>query len=175
VRTRADEPDADVTFVGRRNQEALVAIHDHLRDELDKVLDLVDQLRVGGVTPEAARSHVATMTMRQNYWTLGAFCAAYCRLVTMHHTIEDSRLFADLRQAEPELEPVLARLSAEHEVVAATLDALDQALVLMVEGSSDGLDAVDRAVAQVAETLLAHLDGEENVLAGPLGRMSVPL
>jgi hypothetical protein len=172
-----DDRAAEVTFVGRRNQQALVAIHDHLRDELDKVQDLVDQVRLGVVPPEAARSHVAAMTMRQNYWTLGAFCATYCRLVTLHHTIEDQRLFADLRADEPDLGPVLARLSAEHQVIAGTLDDVDRALVAMVEAGvgSAGLDEVERAVNRLADTLLAHLDGEENVLLGPIGRLSVPL
>lgn len=176
----------DATFVGRRNQEALVAIHDHLRDEMDKLGDLVDQLRAGAVGTEAARSHVAQMTMRQNYWTLGAFCASYCRLLTLHHTIEDERLFADLRRSEPDLDPVLARLSAEHEVIAEVLDSVDRALVAMVAAGSDGgptgapdpavaLEEVDRVVSRLAEELSTHLDGEERALLGPIGRLTVPL
>ena len=36
-----------------------------------------------------ARSHMNTMTMRQNNWTLGTNCVSYCRVVTTHHTIGD--------------------------------------------------------------------------------------
>ena len=32
---------------------------------------------------------INTMTMRQNNWTLGAYCESYCRIVTGHHTLED--------------------------------------------------------------------------------------
>ena len=170
--------DADVTFAGRRSQETLVAIHDHLRDELAKLQDLVDQLQAGVVSPVAARSHVATMTMRQNYWTLGAFCAAYCRLLTLHHTIEDQRLFADLRSEDPALGPVLDRLSAEHEVIAAVLDDVDRALVALIGAADDRgreLEAVEKAVERLETSLLEHLDGEESALLGPIGRLSVAI
>jgi hypothetical protein len=174
----AREDDADVTFAGRRSQETLLAIHDHLRDELAKLQDLVDQLRVGTLSPAAARSQVATMTMRQNYWTLGAFCAAYCRLLTLHHTIEDERLFSDLRAEEPDLGPVLDRLSAEHEVIAGVLDDVDHALVAMIAAAGDRqaeLGGVEKAVERLETSLLEHLDGEESALLGTIGRLSVAI
>jgi hypothetical protein len=170
--------DAEVTFAGRRSQETLLAIHDHLRDELAKLQDLVDQLRIGTLSPAAARSHVATMTMRQNYWTLGAFCAAYCRLLTLHHTIEDERLFTDLRNEDPDLGPVLDRLSAEHEVIAGILDAVDHALVAMIGADGDRqpeLAGVEKAVERLENALLEHLDGEESALLGAIGRLSVAI
>lgn len=167
-------PGDDVSFTGRRSQETLVAIHDHLRDELEKLQDLVVQLRAGAVDAGAARGHVATMTLRQNAWTVGAYCASYCRLLTLHHTIEDERMFADLRRSDPDLGPVLDRLSAEHELIAGVLDDVDRALVLMV-GDPARSDAVEQAVERLADELLNHLDGEEEVLLGPIGRLSLAI
>ena len=39
------------------------------------------------------------MTMRQNNWTLGAYCESYCRIVTGHHTLEDRSVFPHLRRS----------------------------------------------------------------------------
>jgi hypothetical protein len=85
------------------------------------------------VSAAKARSHLHQMTMRQNYWAFGAFCASYCRVVAVHHAIEDMRMFRDLRRADPDLGPVLDRLSADHEAIAAVLTEVDDALVAMIK------------------------------------------
>ena len=43
------------------------------------------------------------MTMRQNDWTLGAYCASYCRVVTGHHSLEDAEVFPHLGARTPAL------------------------------------------------------------------------
>ena len=60
-------------------------VHDHLRAELTQVRDVVEQVVRGHLAVGAARSAVNAMTMRQNNWTLGAYCESYCRVVTGHH------------------------------------------------------------------------------------------
>ena len=57
--------------------------------------------RAATSTSAPARSLISTMTMRQNCWTLGTYCESYCRVVTTHHTIEDTSMFPRLRAAEP--------------------------------------------------------------------------
>jgi hypothetical protein len=74
---------ASGTPLGRANAQALVQIHDHLRAELQQVRDVVEQVAEGRGDRAAARSLVNRMTLRQNYWSLGAFCAAYCRVLTV--------------------------------------------------------------------------------------------
>jgi hemerythrin-like domain-containing protein len=110
--------------------------------------------------------------MRQNYWSLGAFCATYCRVLTIHHAIEDSNLFVDLRSRDESLGPVIERLSEEHEVVAAVLSSLDAALVAMVE-NAENLSAVQDQVDRLTEVLLSHLDYEEAELLGPIARLGI--
>jgi iron-sulfur cluster repair protein YtfE (RIC family) len=151
----------------------LVAIHDHLRGELVQLQDLVDQVARGHVDVAGARSMVATMTMRQNSWTLGTYCVTYCRVVTTHHTIEDVQMFPRLRAADPALAPVVDRLEREHHQVAECLEDLDRALVAMVTRPDDGLGAVRRAVDALSDVLLAHLAYEESQLVGPLNRLSI--
>jgi hemerythrin-like domain-containing protein len=136
----------------------------------------VDQVRRGHVTVGAARSVINTMTMRQNNWTLGAYCASYCRIVTSHHTLEDRSVFPHLRRSEAGLGPVLDRLEEEHHLIADVLDRLDAALVALVGGEGSGragrdaLDALQREVDQLTDTLLSHLAYEERELIGPLAR-----
>ncbi|MCW2757687.1 MAG: Luciferase-like monooxygenase, partial [Nocardioidaceae bacterium] len=60
----------------------LVEIHAHLRGELDQVRDLVEQVAAGRLSVGGARCAVNDMSLRQNDWTLGAYCASYCRVLT---------------------------------------------------------------------------------------------
>jgi hypothetical protein len=172
----------EISFAGRRSQQALVAIHDHLREELDRLGDMVDQLRAGTLDAGAARSHVAQMTMRQNAWTVGAYCASYCRLLTLHHTIEDQRMFVDLRAGEPSLGPVIDRLAADHVIISGVMDEVDRALVALVGAAGSGggaevggIDGVEAAVGRLTEQLLTHLEEEEAALLGAIGRLSLAL
>jgi hemerythrin-like domain-containing protein len=154
----------------------LVDIHDHLRGELAQVRDVLEQVRRGHVTVGAARSVVNTMTMRQNNWTLGAYCESYCRVVTGHHTLEDASVFPHLRRSEPGLGPVLDRLHEEHEVIHDVLEQFDRALVELVGTDGTGragtraLDGVQASLDLLTDTLLSHLSYEERELIGPLAR-----
>jgi hypothetical protein len=175
----------------------LVQVHDHLRSELTQILDLIDQVAAGRVSVGEARDAISRTTLRQNSWTLGAYCASYCRVVTTHHTIEDLSVFPHLRRDEPDLSPVVDRLEEEHRVIHAVLERLDAALVAMVAGlsgvaevsggagvsdvvgvdgvltdaSPDGLSGVRAAVDLLSDTLLSHLSYEEHQLVEPLSRL----
>ncbi|MEO6510728.1 MAG: LLM class flavin-dependent oxidoreductase [Nocardioides sp.] len=154
----------------------LVDIHDHLRGELAQVRDIVDQVRRGQLSVGAARSEINTMTMRQNNWTLGAYCESYCRIVTGHHTLEDRSVFTHLRRSDPDLGAVLDRLSEEHVVIHDVLEQVDDALVGLVGAppygadSRTALDELQRALALLTDTLLSHLAYEERELIDPLAR-----
>ena len=86
-----------MTPTGRQAQQTLLADHEHLRRELAEIREAAQAVAAGALDP-AARSLITALTIRQNYWMLGAFCAQYCRVVALHHTIEDQRLFPDLRR-----------------------------------------------------------------------------
>ncbi|WP_205857750.1 hemerythrin domain-containing protein, partial [Phytoactinopolyspora endophytica] len=146
--------------------------HNHLREELKKIKDAVNQVAAGQNNPSAARSLINQMTMRQNYWALGSFCASYCRLLTVHHVNEDDELFAELKDADGSLSPVIERLAAEHEVIAAVLTRLDAALVDMVEDVGK-LAEVRALVDLLDDVLLSHLAYEEEEVVEPLGRLNV--
>lgn len=166
------DPDKPLTPAQRASGQHLVEVHNHLRQELEQLRDLVEQVAAGAVGVGDARSMINTMTMRQNNWTLGTYCESYCRVVTTHHTIEDVNLFPRLRAADPRLVPVVDRLEAEHHVIADVLERVDAALVAMVS-RPDGIAAVREAVALLSDTLLSHLAYEERELVEPLGRLRI--
>lgn len=150
----------------------LVAVHDHLRDELEQIRGLVSQVLAGSLDPADARGAINEMTIRQNSWTLGAYCAAYCRLVATHHTIEDQALFPRLRAADARLAPVLDRLAGEHEIIHEVLEQVDRGLVAAVGPEPSGA-GLQRAVDALTDSLLSHLSYEERELVEPLARLGV--
>jgi len=110
------------------------------------------------------------MTMRQNDWTLGAYCASYCRVVTGHHSLEDAEVFPHLKRADPGLAPVIDRLHEEHLVIHDVLEEVDAALVAFVSDSSD-FTALEDALNLLSDTLLSHLAYEEQQIVEPLARL----
>ncbi len=173
-RPTAPAPPQDRTYTAheRASGQQLVDVHDHLRSELVRVQDLVQQVAAGQLTPGAARSVINTMTMRQNNWTLGAYCESYCRFVTTHHTLEDHALFPRLRFLDSRLEPVVNRLELEHRVIHDVLERVDRALVALVS-EPNAIGDLQDAMDLLSDTLLSHLSYEEHQLVEPLARLGI--
>ena len=150
----------------------LVDVHDALRSELDQLRDVVEQVRRGLLQVGQARSVINTMTMRQNNWTLGAYCESYCRIVTGHHTLEDRSMLPYLASVDPAAVPVVERLTQEHQVIHGVLEEVDRRLVALVSapvaGTSAALEELAGAVDRLSTTLLSHLTYEETELHHPL-------
>jgi hemerythrin-like domain-containing protein len=157
------------TAAQRAAAQHLVDVHDHLRAELDAVRALVERVLDSALTPEAARSHLNVMTMRQHSWSLGAYCQSYCRLVTGHHSLEDVAMLPHLRRVQPDLGPVIDRLEEEHVLIHGVLEEVDRALVRFVGDPAHGARLQD-AVDLLTDTLLSHLSYEEHQLVEPLAR-----
>jgi hypothetical protein len=166
----AARTDVEHTPIGRAVGQHLVQVHDHLRAELNSLLDVIEQVRAGRIDAARARSSINEMSMRQNDWTMGAFCASYCRMVTQHHGLEDASIFPHLRSSEPALAPVLDRLEDEHILIHDHLDQVDRALVEYI-GSPEDFTGLDAAVARLSDRLLSHLSYEERELVDPLARL----
>ena len=149
----------------------LVDVHDGLRAELERLRGVVAEVEAGGTDAAALRSFFNRMTIRQNNWTLGAFCASYCRAVTGHHTLEDTSVFPHLGRADERLQAVLDRLGAEHETIAELLERIDAALVALVASEPDAMARVRAAIDLVTEAMASHFTYEERELVEPLSRL----
>jgi alkanesulfonate monooxygenase SsuD/methylene tetrahydromethanopterin reductase-like flavin-dependent oxidoreductase (luciferase family)/hemerythrin-like domain-containing protein len=174
--TRPSGPAADPQRTYTAHEQAsgqhLIDVHDALRAELAQIHDLIDQVAAGVMDVGTARSHINTMTMRQNKWTLGTYCESYCRVVTTHHTLEDQSLFPHLRDADARLAPVIDRLELEHHAIHDVLEGVDRALVAFV-ASPDGMPDLRAAVDLLSDTLLSHLAYEERELVEPISRLGL--
>jgi hypothetical protein len=166
---------AEYSATGRAAAQELAAVHNHLRGELSQLREMIGQVAVGSLDPGTARSEIAKLTMRQNQWTVGAYCESYCRLVGMHHTLEDQALFPGLRSLDQRLAPVVDRLHAEHLAIAGVLERVDAALVALVTSPATGMSDLRSAVDLLTDTLLSHLSYEEGELVEPLGRLGPAL
>jgi hypothetical protein len=166
------DPERTYTPYQLSSGQHLIDVHDHLRAELEQIRDLVEQVAAGSIGVGQARSHINTMTMRQNNWTLGTYCESYCRLVTTHHSLEDASLFPHLRRADSALVPVVDRLEEEHRVIHDVLEGVDKALVALVDGTGS-IDGLRAAVDLLDDTLLSHLSYEERELVEPLARLGI--
>jgi len=166
---------ARYSAAGRSHARDLVAVHDHLRSELTQLRDMVAQVAAGSLDVATARTEINKLTMRQNQWTVGAYCESYCRLVGLHHTLESTALFPGLARLDSRLAPVTARLHAEHEVIAGVLNRVDSALVSLVTDPVRGMRIVRAAVDLLTDALLSHLSYEEYQLLEPLARFGPAL
>lgn len=174
ARPTGPAPDPGRTYTAHEQATGrhLIDVHDNLRAELQQLHDLLDQVTAGTMDAGAARDHINAMTMRQNNWTLGAYCESYCRIVTVHHTIEDQSMFRHLRRADHRLRPVIDRLQEEHGIIHDVLDSVDRALVSFVSGP-DGVKELRAAVDLLTDALLSHLSYEERELVEPLSRLGL--
>ena len=166
----APDPAASYTESDRSYARELVGVHNHLRSELARLRDMISQVAAGSLDVATARSEINKLTMRQNQWTVGAYCESYCRLVGLHHTIESTQLFPGLSRLDGRLAPVTERLHAEHEIIAGLLARVDAALVALVTDPVRGMPALEAAVDLLTDALLSHLSYEEHQLLEPLAR-----
>jgi alkanesulfonate monooxygenase SsuD/methylene tetrahydromethanopterin reductase-like flavin-dependent oxidoreductase (luciferase family) len=166
----APDQAARYTESDRSYARELVGVHNHLRSELDGLRDMISQVAAGSLDVATARSEINKLTMRQNQWTVGAYCESYCRLVGLHHAIESTQLFPGLSRLDGRLAPVTERLHAEHEIIAGLLSRVDAALVALVTDPVRGMPALEAAVDLLTDALLSHLSYEEHQLLEPLAR-----
>jgi len=158
------------TRAGRQIGEHLVAVHDYLRTELDNLRSIASQVLAGVMEAGAARSALNEMTLRQNDWTLNAYCARYCTTVTQHHTIEDQSVLPHLKRSEPALAPVLDRLTKEHLDIHHLISDVDQAMVEFITEPVTGGPRLQRTVDRLTDALLSHLSYEEHELLPAITR-----
>ena len=132
--------------------------------------DLIEQVLAGSIGPGPARSAINTMTMRQNNWTLGTYCASYCRVVTTHHALEDRRFSRTSG----------APIRGSGRWWTGSKRSTSSSTRYSKGGPGAGRSSpirlrlrLRRAADELADTLLSHLSYEERELVEPLARLGV--
>jgi len=162
-------PDVAYSDTGRQVGQHLVDVHDMLRRELSELREIVAQVRDGALDAGDARSALNEMAMRQNDWTLGAFCSRYCHAVARHHGLEDDAIFPHLASSDERLRPVIGRLTKEHLVIHDAIEEVDRALVQHI--NHHDFERLQSAIDLLTDALLSHLSYEEHELVEPLARL----
>ena len=172
TRPRRDRPGPEVIYTdrGRRVAKQLIAVHDLLRGELSDLRHILRQVRDEAIRAGEARAALNEMALRQNDWTLGTVCARYCSVVAQHHGAEDAAMFPHLALREPQLTPVIDRLTEEHLVIHDAIQEVDRALVQHMT-RPENHDAIQAAIDYLTDALLSHLAYEEQELVEPLARL----
>ena len=145
----------------------LLAIHAHLRRDLQTVRRLAEQAR-DGQSPITILAEIRNLETNSPLWRLKFGCWTYCRFVHAHHTIEDAALFPMARRADPALGPVIDRLEEDH----LTVHHITERIAAIAADLPDDASGISRfqlveALSDLERHLLAHLDVEEQSL-GPL-------
>jgi Hemerythrin HHE cation binding domain len=158
--------------VGDAFFEELLWVHGMIRQDLATVRELAAQV-AGGLAPEEAAEQVRSLAANGPLWALKVNCLHYCRFVHGHHRLEDAALFPALREAEPDIAPLIDRLEADHRSVAEQLDEVEAA-VGALNGDAGERERLVAALNTLAEDLLAHLEREEEDIGPALRRMNRP-
>ena len=152
--------------------EALVQelkwVHRLIRRDLETVRALAADIRTGLPGDDAAAA-IQSLEVAGPLWRLKINCLQYCRFVHAHHHAESALLFPRLRATDPALGPVVDKLEADHAQVSDLLDEVTAAAGALAEQEEPARRTrlID-ALSGLSTVLLAHLDYEEEHIAGTL-------
>lgn len=148
----------------------LKMIHDHLRENMQVLGELVERAAEGMVTAEDVRAETADLAMLSNYRRFGNLCGQHCEIVEIHHSIEDDAIFPVLATKGEAFRMVADRLRAEHVVVHELLTRLVAALEALASAPSpQRFDAAREVYGALERVLLSHLGYEEDAIGDALG------
>ena len=143
----------------------LKLIHQMLRNDLTVCRHLAADVASGALSDEV-RERVAEMRDNSPLSTLRVNCLCHCRVVHMHHHIEDADMFPALRRSNPELGAVVDRLESDHRAISTLLDEVESSAQHLDDRStSDVRDRLVTALRDLATRLLEHLAYEEENIA----------
>lgn len=167
----ADQPEEPpATRAGERMVAQLRAAHEPLRQDIVVLGRALGLLAESDTSHDEIRTMVAGLTVADALWRLKTNCEQYCLHLTLHHQIEDQRMFPTVLREFPELEDVMARLHEEHEQVAVLVDET-KAAAAALDRDPATIERTRQALATLEGHLRSHLDYEEASLFPYFRRM----
>ena len=124
--TRPPRPDLGVVPAHQRQPgKHLAAIHRHYLMEMGRIAQVLRRIEAGDAPPAELKSIVLNAEMTQNFRAFGTICGQECRVLTMHHDIEEQSIFPQLHASGSDaVRAIVDRLRAEHLVVHEVLERL---------------------------------------------------
>ncbi|KKB10719.1 hypothetical protein VE25_16475 [Devosia geojensis] len=173
--TRPEPPRLEgLTEAQKAPGEHLKMVHDHLRENMQLLRELIARAAAGTVSPGQVVEETANLAMIANYRRFGNLCGRYCQVVNIHHSIEDQSIFPVLGSRSEVFRRITERLAAEHVVVHELLVRLVGALTELAREPSEANFAAARQLYETLErVLLSHLGYEEDAIGDALGYFQV--
>ena len=124
--TRPGMPDlGTVSTPQKQPGRHLAAIHRHYLMDLSRIAQALRRIEAGDAPPSDLEHIVLNAEMAQNFRAFGTLCGQECRVLTLHHDIEEQQIFPQLHaRGSDAMRAVVDRLRAEHKVVHELLDRL---------------------------------------------------
>ncbi len=160
----------NLTIAQRAPGRHLAMIHNHFRQNMEMLRDMIRQAAAGEVTPEELQKQAEAMPMWQNYRQFGALCGQHCQIINTHHSIEDQSIFPLLRERSDVMRKIVDRLEAEHVIVHELLVRLVAALNDLVRTPGPSAFAAAKELYETLDRiLLSHFGYEEESIGDALG------
>ena len=162
---------AEATDADRRKGRHLAAIHRHYLSEMAQIAAVLERIKAGDTPPEELASIVLASEMRKNFEVAGTICGHQCRVLTMHHDIEEQSLFPTLAaQGNVALTKVVNKLRAEHLVIHELLTRLGGAAQdLSKTPDETHFKAAFAVFFKLRTSVLSHFGYEEKELEEAIG------
>jgi hypothetical protein len=152
----------------------LKEVHNHLRDNMVSLGRLIERAAAGGVSAEEVTADASALAMVSNYRRFGNLCGQHCRIVNVHHSIEDEAVFPAIAAQGEAFKAIADRLRAEHVVVHELLVRLIDALgALANEPGQPRFDDAVTIYRALERVLLSHLGYEEDAIGDALGAFGI--
>lgn len=152
----------------------LAMIHDHQRENMRVLRQLIDAARAGRLSAHELDAAAGTLPLFENYRRFGTLCGQHCQFVHTHHSIEDSYVFPQISSKAEAFRRIVARLTEEHDIVHALLLRLVSELKTLIEAPSEpAFDAAATTYGTLETLLLSHFSYEERAIGPALGRFGI--
>lgn len=155
----------------------LAAIHRHHLMDMARIAMVLRRIKAGDSPPEELKQIVLAADMLQNFRAFGNLCGQECRVLTMHHNIEQEMVFPQLEaRGSDALRAVVARLREEHKVVHELLERLAASAHALTDDPTDAqFEEASAVFSQLEQVVRSHFKYEETELADALGVLGVRL
>ena len=154
----------------RRKGRQLAMIHAGYLRDMARIAAVIERIEAGDTPPAHLAQIVLSSDMAQNYRAFGSLCGQECRILTMHHNIEEHHMFPDLERRATGFAAVVQKLRDEHRVVHELLERLAAAAHEMMETPGpEGFAELRAIFAKLHAVVASHFKYEETALEEAIG------
>jgi hypothetical protein len=159
------------TDADRAKGRQLAMIHAGYLRDMARIAAVIDRIEAGDAPPAHLAQIVLSSNMAENYRAFGSLCGQECRILTMHHNIEEHHMFPEVEHRAPSpFAAIVAKLRSEHKIVHELLERLAAAAHdMMQDPGPEGFAELRAIFAHLHKTVASHFHYEETALEEAIG------